>query len=269
MNNASLTLLGDIDGQSAFSSSCESLSSRAQSECRSQFESWLLDIEGRLEDGNDGTLKLQGSLMGWRDGVLVVNFSDELVTFLRDVRQLSELGFEFPKPRGSKSRDRSNEKKSILEIAYDAEKYYRYGILLKKTANFYNSISDQIIDVQEQLLLDSLSAFVEIVSCRSSKGAGSKGSDGDVSWSNPAECESYIRTLQEAAEKLSSENRWLRRVHENLTAQTLSLMGIDLLRQTDLWKTKWRCIKDKMATVRARYSEKNCASWILHWYTRY
>ena len=69
-----------------------------------------------------------------------------------------------------------------------------------------------MIDVQEQLLLDSLKTFVAIVSKR----------DSDVSWSNPAECENYIRTLQDAAEKLSSENRWLRKIHESLTSQAVS-----------------------------------------------
>ena len=49
-----------------------------------------------------------------------------------------------------------------MDKATEAEKYYRYGILLKKTANFYNSLSEQMIDVQEELLLDSLSAFGNI-----------------------------------------------------------------------------------------------------------
>jgi len=80
----------------------------------------------------------------------------------------------------------------------EAERYYRYGILLKKTANLYNSLSEQMIDVQEQLLLGSLNSFATIVSRPSSSGSKS----GDLSWSNPAECEAYIKTLQEAAEKV-------------------------------------------------------------------
>ena len=69
------------------------------------------------------------------------------------MRQLDELGFDIPKATGARKG------RGIVDKAIEAEKFYRYGILLKKTANFYNSISEQMIDVQEQLLLDSLSAF--------------------------------------------------------------------------------------------------------------
>lgn len=85
----------------------------------------------------------------------------------------------------------------MADRALEAERYYRYGILLKKTANLYNSLSEQMIDVQEQLLLSSLNSFATLVSRPSSHSKS-----GDLSWSNPAECESYIKTLQEAAEKV-------------------------------------------------------------------
>jgi dynein heavy chain 2 len=243
-------LLNDLDGYPRFSQQCEALISRMKSEEDNRFDSWFSDFQQKIDD-EDTSLKLQGSLMGWRDGVLVVNFSEDLVRFLREVRQLEELGFDIPK---------GGRKKGIMEKAHEAEKYYRYGILLKKTANFYNSISEQMIDVQEQLLLDSLNAFASVVSKPSLTR-----SDGDISWSNPAECENYIRMLQEAAEKLSSENRWLRKIHESLCVLTVTLMNIDLLKQTESWKLKWRGIKEKLITVRGRYSEKDTRMWTLHW----
>ena len=243
-------ILNDLDGYPRFSQQCEAIVSRIKGEEDSRFDGWLSEIQQKIDD-DDSSLKLQGSLMGWRDGVLVVNFSEDLVRFLREVRQLDELGFDIPK---------EGRKKGIMDKAHEAEKYYRYGILLKKTANFYNSISEQMIDVQEQLLLDSLNAFAGVVSKPSLTR-----SDGDVSWSNPAECENYIRMLQEAAEKLSSENRWLRKIHESLCVQTVSLMNIDLLKQTEGWKLKWRGLKEKLITVRSRYSEKDSRMWTLHW----
>jgi hypothetical protein len=45
----------------------------------------------------DDSMRLNGQLMGWKDGVLVVNFSEDLVRFLREFRQLDELGFDLPK----------------------------------------------------------------------------------------------------------------------------------------------------------------------------
>jgi hypothetical protein len=38
-------------------------------------------------------------------------------------------------------------------------------------------------------------------------------------------------------------------MHESLSAQTIMLMNIDLLKSTDAWKAKWREIKDRMAIV--------------------
>ena len=117
-----------------------------------------------------------------------------------------------------------------------------------------------MIDVQEQLLLDSLTAFANIVSKPSLTR-----DEGDVSWSNTAECENYIRSLQDAAEKLQSENRYLRKVHESLCDQTVALMSVDLLRSSETWKAKWRTIKEKMASVTRRYNEKDSRMWMTHW----
>ena len=252
--STSKELLMDLDDYQKFASQCESLISRVKGEEDSKFENWLADLKRKFDDGDD-SLRLHGSLMGWRDGVLVVNFSDDLVRFLREFRQLDELGLELPKPSSG-----ARGKTTLADRAIEAEKYYRYGILLKKTANLYNSLSEQMIDVQEQLLLGSLNSFASLVS----KPSQNK-KEQDLSWSNPAECESYIKTLQEAAEKLSSENRWLRNIHESLKVQTIALMETDLQRQGESWKSKWRAIKEKMITVKSRYNEKDSNQWVLHW----
>ena len=52
-----------------------------------------------------------------------------------------------------------------------------------------------ISQVQEQLLLKSLQSFSNIIESK----------QGNLSWSNPAECEAYIKTLQESAEMLSGK----------------------------------------------------------------
>ena len=249
---SSRLLLEDLDGFPKFSNLCESFIMKVRQEEDSKYEGWLNDVTQRYQDG-DESLRLQGSLLGWKDGILVVNFPESLIRFLREYRQLDELSFDVPKPSSGK-------RKTIGDCAVDAEKFVRYGMLLKKTANFYNSISEQIIDVQEQLLLGSLQSFGNLVSSSST----SKGKN-DLSWSNPSECESFIRTLQEAAEKLSSENRSLRKVHEWLCAQTVGLMSIELHRQGELWKSKWRAMKEKMISIKAKYNEKDTKLWVLHW----
>lgn len=211
MLSTAQALLNDIDGFPKFASESQALIQRIRGEEDGRYRSWRDDMEARVED-EDPALRLAGSLMTWRDGVLVVNFSEDLVRFLREVRQLDELGFEIPRATRRKE-------KGLMEAALEAERFYRYGMLLKKTANFYNSISEQIIDVQEQLLLSSLTAFVGMVS----KPSLTKG-DGDVSWTNPAECENYIRGLQDAAEKVSTKTDSCHSTRSRRTLLTLTVI---------------------------------------------
>ena len=53
--------------------------------------------------------------------------------------------------------------KSILNASAEGEKYYRYGVMLKKVGNFYNSMETQIINEQKPMLLDSLLVFEEVL----------------------------------------------------------------------------------------------------------
>lgn len=47
------------------------------------------------------------------------------------------------------------------------------------------------------------------------------GSKLQITWNNPKELESYITQLQDAAEKLSTENRKLRKWHSDFTEKVL------------------------------------------------
>lgn len=258
-------LVPDLDSFSKLDDQCSSLIGRIRNEETSKFKSWCEDIQEQISNDGDSaklnvSLKLKGVMMGWKNGALVVNFSDNLVRFLRDVRQLDDLGFQIPRASGGRRGDK-NKAMGILDYAAEVEKYYRYGIILKKTANFYNSIAEQMIDVQEQLLLDGIKRFLGVVSSE----IQTKGEVG-MTWSSAAEVEHYIRRIQEAGELLSLENRSLRKLHESFISMAISLMSTDLLKQKDTWKGKWRAMKEKMDLFKARYrDEKNTRSWILHW----
>ena len=63
-----------------------------------------------------------------------MNFSDRLVTLLREVRQLNGMGYDIP---------------AKIQAAHDtSKKFYRYGVVLKQVAHFYNNIDEQIIESQ-------------------------------------------------------------------------------------------------------------------------
>jgi dynein heavy chain 2 len=258
-------LLSDLNDFSRLEDLGTTLIGRIRQEENTRFKAWVTDTQEAISGESDSiklkvSLKLKGVMMGWKNGALVVNFSDELVRFLRDVRQLDDLDFQIPRGAAGRRGDKSKSA-GIGEYAAEVEKYYRYGIILKKTANFYNSIAEQMIDVQEQLLLVGIKKFLTVVSAD----LEAKGESG-MSWSSTAEVEHYIRRVQEAGEALSMENRRLRKLHEWFITMTISLMYTDMLKQRDVWKGKWRSLKDKMDAFKAEYrDEKNNRSWILHW----
>lgn len=73
-------------------------------------------------------------------GILKVNFSEKLLTLVKDVRILSEMGFKIPR--------------GLAAITENAKKFYREGVKLKKVAVFYNSMGNQMIECQKPMMLD-------------------------------------------------------------------------------------------------------------------
>jgi dynein heavy chain 2 len=76
-------------------------------------------------EGDQLALETTGKLMNMeqKKGTLFVNYSDRLVKLLREVRQLSSLGFAVPS--------------KILSCAVTAEKFYKYAIVLKQVIDIW------------------------------------------------------------------------------------------------------------------------------------
>ncbi len=72
---------------------------------------------------------------------------------------------------------------------------------------------------------------------------------------------------QAAAERLATENRGLRKLHQRLSDEVVGLMGIDLLRQREAWKAKWTGMKDMVTALAKKksYPPEQMAKWLLHW----
>jgi dynein heavy chain 2 len=253
-----IDILYDLSGFREFQKQCDEISMKSSAESSWLFDNWKKDIQATLND-NDELYNLNGSLMVWKDGILIVNFSNELIRLIHEVRQLKELGYEIT---GSNKKRENKNNVNILDKAIEAEKFYQYGITLKKTANFYNTLSDKMIDVQEQLLLGSLASFEKVLK---SKPSSSNSHNDEISWNNPVEFENYINNLEIAKNILEIENRELTKVHELLSEYTVQLMNIDLLKQPGIWKAKWRTIKNTISVIKNKYNEKDSKMWILHW----
>ena len=206
---------------------------------------WDREMQDSLED-KQLSVRVSGRLMEieTRSGNMVVNYSEALVQLLRDVRQLRGMSF--------------NVSRNIAQAALEGEKYYRYGVALKKVANFYNTMDRQIIPSTKAMLKRSLLEFDKRVKSRGGRGE-------EITWSNPSDCEEYVMSLQKGAEVLSLENRRLRRVHMSMVEEVIALMSIDLLRQKTRWKARWNSMRSFKKKLSENYEEKDLENFFKHW----
>ena len=206
---------------------------------------WVAEVQTALTVNDNSGMHMKGKLMKIsQDGLLVVNYSSRLVQLLREVRQLNELGLMIPA--------------DIRKVAEEGEQYYRFGIMLRKVANFFNNMDTEILRTQRPMLLNALVAFEDIVEKRNVRG-------GAIEWNTPTECAHYVERLQAAAAKLARENRHLRLLHQTLGHSIVALLDIDMLRRRNKWKQLWQEIQGRISTLADRYPIDRMRKWILHW----
>ena len=107
-----------------------------------------------------------------------------------------------------------------------------FNIILFKLAHFYNSIDKQMLPCQQSMMLESALQFEKLIK----NPKGSKNMQGQITWDNPEDLERYTLILQATAEKLSTENRKLRKLHQKISEIVVALINTDLLRQQQKWK---------------------------------
>ncbi|GBG64465.1 hypothetical protein CBR_g44350 [Chara braunii] len=149
-------------------------------------------MEGKLQDIS---LEVSGRLMELdvRDGHIEVNFNGDLVTLIREVRELEAMGFYV--------------KWDLVRAASTARKFHKQGVVLKQVAAFYNEISTQMMPSQKAMMLEDAIRF-EAVLKNPRDGLGAA-----ITWNNLTALQGYIKMLQEAAKALTDKNRKLRKKH--------------------------------------------------------
>eukprot|EP00828_Plagiopyla_frontata_P016361 TRINITY_DN2149_c0_g1_i9.p2 TRINITY_DN2149_c0_g1~~TRINITY_DN2149_c0_g1_i9.p2 ORF type:complete len:1025 (+),score=167.76 TRINITY_DN2149_c0_g1_i9:246-3320(+) len=227
-----------------------------------QFESWKEEVmEVLKKPENDLVLQLTGKLMelDMKDGLLKVNYSERLVQLLREFRQLTEFGYQKQIP------------KQIQECVKTGKKFYKEALTLKQIANFYNSMSTQIIPSQKQMIVEQAIQFEEVVK-NITLGQGKRGmmmnnqqTLGQISWSNSKDLEDYIQRIQNAANNIMNENRRLRKIHMNLIDILAQLFKVDLVKQKDLWNDKMERIRRMIEQGTAGRDQNLCRIWKVHW----
>ncbi|TMS07235.1 Cytoplasmic dynein 2 heavy chain 1 [Larimichthys crocea] len=233
-------LLSDLSGFKGFLHFCDDLLEVLRAYEQEQFEDWSRDILSGLGDPKSG-ISLQASNrvmdLDHVDGRLKIQYSDRLVSLLREVRQLSALGFPIPA--------------KIQQAANTADKFYRQAIVLKQVAHFYNTIDQQMIPSQRPMMLGLALAFEQVIKNPRSQSKESGGKL-QITWDNPKELEVYITKLQSSAEKLSTENRKLRKWHTDFIDKVVTLMNVDLLRHQQRWKDGLQDLRTGFATLEAQ-----------------
>ena len=244
-------MLSDLQGMERFETKASDLLQYMNDFQQQYFSDWVRNVEDDLKDPSSGlALQLTGKLMeiNQDDLSLQVNYSDRLILFLREVRQLSALGFKMPD--------------AVKWNADVAHKFYRHGVVLKQVANFYNTIEKQIVRSQKPLLLDYAHQFEKLATNPTAK-AGERGGGKTITWSDPNELERYIQHLHAAAERLTQENRKLRQVHTQMGEQVLELMQVSLLKQQSKWKDKVEALRGMADALQPNYPSMK--GWRLHW----
>ncbi|XP_068440329.1 cytoplasmic dynein 2 heavy chain 1 isoform X1 [Clinocottus analis] len=247
-------LLSELSGFKGFLHFCDDLLEVLRAYEQEQFEDWSRDILSGLADPKSG-ISLQASNrvmdLDHMDGRLKIQYSDRLVSLLREVRQLSALGFPIPA--------------KIQQASNTADKFYRQAIVLKQVAHFYNTIDQQMIPSQRPMMLTLALAFEQVIKNPRSQ-SKETGGKLQITWNNPKELEMYIAKLQSAAEKLSTENRKLRKWHTDFIDKVVTLMNVDLLRHQQRWKDGLQDLRTGFATLEAQgFRCDDMRAWRQHW----
>ncbi|KAG8452968.1 hypothetical protein GDO86_004684 [Hymenochirus boettgeri] len=249
-----VALLSDLSGFASFKQNSKDLLDQLKVYEQEQFDDWLREMNAGLSDPKSGFCLQPNSQVMELDhssGILKIHYSDRLITLLREVRQLSALGLVIPA--------------KIQQAARTAQRFYKQAVILKQVAHFYNTIDQQMIQSQRPMMLNSALAFEQIIK---NSGTNSKESSKKmhITWDNPKDLQDSIEKLQGAAQQLATENRKLRKKHQDFCEKVVSLMNIDLLRQQQHWK-------DGLLEIRTVFSNleyqglrsSDMRAWRQHW----
>jgi dynein heavy chain 2 len=251
---AAKSLFMDLPALKRLVSVAKDLTSDINAYERGRFEEWQNGVLSVLRDPNQQKkYQMTGQLMEFdfeAGGLLRVNYSEKLVTLVKDARAIGEHGFPLDK--------------SIRAIVEQAKKFYKEGVALKQIANFYNSMGTQMIDCQKPMMLQQAQRFEQTIKKPMASGGGPGSSQKFVTWEDPLKIEQYTKEVQKMATELINENRKLRRVHINVTTEVIELMNIDLLKSPQDWDNKMNQIK-RMVDQEAKGRPADlCRLWLTH-----
>ncbi|GLI62890.1 cytoplasmic dynein 1b heavy chain [Volvox africanus] len=206
------------------------------------WEDWMSEELGDMATWKNGRLMTFDS----QNSHVKTHFNDQLVLLLREVRQLQSLGFGV--------------RKDILNEVEVANKFYRYGMVLKQRANFYNNIATEMVPCQKPMMLKDALEFEKVL-MNPKDGQGK-----EITWRNAAALDGYVRRLNEVADRLAEKNRTLRKWHAVMAEKVVTLAGTDLVRYKDKWATGVKEMRDIFGRLELEGYTRDCQQvWRQHW----
>ncbi|KNE55585.1 hypothetical protein AMAG_01476 [Allomyces macrogynus ATCC 38327] len=178
---------------------------------------WIDDVESRR-----GQLAIGQQLLvlDYHDGRLHVMFPDALGVVFRQARQLLALGCKLPP--------------AIVQLAEEAQRYFKYAVSLRQLAHFYNSIDTKMLSFHKPLLIDRAVQFEGIIQQQ-------------IDWRHRDQVARFMATVTAAANDLQESNNRLQALHATFVK---TIQGMVLIPTATQWKEGVQKINSTLAGLR-------------------
>jgi dynein heavy chain 2, cytosolic len=151
--------------------------------------------------------------------------------------------------------------KEILKINEEGKKILKEAVSLKQIANFYNTLSSQVISSQKPMLVQLAREFesnLMLLTERSKLKNQNQGQSIDL--------ENFVNLVQNAANDLTKEIRKLKKSHSTILDLICQLLNYDLISNRNKWKEILKKSRAVFSEVADKYEDKNLiAEWSNHW----
>jgi len=200
-----------------------------------------------------------------KTGFLNVNFSEKLFKLIQDMRILSEYGYV------------NKINKEIHKVYEEGKKILKDAISLKQIANFYNTLSSQVISSQKPMLVQcardfetSLFLLTERTKLNKQKAmANDSNKLSSISNANTLlDLENFVGLVQTAANDLTKEIRKLKKAHSTILDYLTQLLNYDLITNKNKWKEILKKSRNVFFETVESYKGENeslTKEWAAHW----
>ena len=179
-----------------------------------------------------------------KTGFLKVNFSEKLFQLIQDIRLLSEYGYQ------------NKINKELLKANEEGKKILKNAISMKQTANFYNSLSTQVIPSQKPMLVKCAKEFENNLIYATQK---YKSKEGKI------DLENYVHMIQTAGNNLNEEIKKLKKAHNGILDLLCQLFNYDLISTKYKWRELLQRAKDIYLDISKNYESNLVLEWKNHW----